>query len=365
MKPETINRPPEPFPANEYAKRIEKLRKLLQKKDVDGAIITRDISRLYLTGFDSSAGTLLIDVNEGAIFVVDFRYILMAEKAMPFAKCVLQKSGAPSAVEKYTKKWKAAGFEQEESLATVERLKNRLSSITQWITVDGELSSLRSIKSPLEQKKMQQAVSQGDKLYSWVLPQIHEGMTEWELRNIFRKGADIFGHGESFDTIVCAGANGAECHHKPGLDIIEKNSPILMDFGIILDHYHSDLTRCISLGKPTALYKKIFSIVLEANQKAIQALKPGMTGEEVDAIARTHIAKAGYGDAFGHSLGHSVGMEIHEGPNFSPNEKRIIRPGMIITVEPGIYLPGKLGVRIEDVVLITKTGCKVMSQAPH
>lgn len=359
-----IARPPKAFPAEEYAKRIEKFRKLLAKEEIDGAIITRDISRLYLTGFESSAGTLLIDVNVGAIFIVDFRYILMAKKAMPFAKCILQKSGAPSAVEKYTKKWKTAGFEQEESQATVERLQSRLHNITTWRTVDSELAALRSIKSPREQKKMQEAIAQGDRLFSWVVPQIKAGMSEWDIRNIFRQGADILGHGESFDTIVCAGPNGAECHHKPGLDLIKNNSPILMDFGVILDHYHSDLTRCITLGKATPLYNKIYNIVLEANLKAIAAIRPGMTGEEVDAIARNHIKKAGYGEAFGHSLGHSVGMEIHEGPNFSPNEKRIIKPGMIITVEPGIYLPGKLGIRIEDVVLITKTGCKVLTKSP-
>ena len=157
-------------------------------------------------------------------------------------------------------------------------------------------------------------------------------MTEWDVRGLFRRGADEVGQGESFATIVCAGANGAECHHDPDLTPIPARGPVLMDFGVVLDHYCSDMTRCVCFGRPTALYRKVYDIVLEANRKAVAKLRPGMTGEEVDAIARRHIAKAGYGDAFGHSLGHSVGMEIHEGPNFSPREKRVIKPGMVITV---------------------------------
>ena len=124
------------------------------------------------------------------------------------------------------------------------------------------------------------------------------------------------------------------------------------------------MTRCVSFGEPSPLYRKTYGIVLEANRAAIDRLRPGMTGAEVDAIARGIIAKAGYGDAFGHSLGHSVGMEIHEGPNFSTKEKKIIKPGMTITVEPGIYLPGRLGVRIEDVVLVTQKGCEVLTATP-
>lgn len=360
---ETFARPPAAFPAEEYAGRLEKFRKALCKAKLDGAVITRDVSRLYLTGFNSSAGTLLVDVCEGPVFIVDFRYIIMAERAMPFAKCILQKRGGTDALSKFTGKWRRAGCEALESRSGLERLETRLPKITEWAPVDGALAELRGVKSPREQKKLREAIAAGDALYSWALPQVKPGMTEWEARGFFRHGADLFGHGESFDTIVCAGANGAECHHEPDLTAIGANDPVLMDFGVVLDYYHSDMTRCIHFGKPTKTYREIYGIVLEANRRAIASVKPGMTGAEIDAVARDFIASHGYGNAFGHSLGHSVGMEIHEGPNFSPGEKRIIKPGMVVTVEPGIYLPGKLGIRIEDVVLVTRTGCEVLTKS--
>lgn len=353
--------PPRAFPAEEFARRLEKFRAALAKKGIDGAVVTRYVSRLYLTGFDSSAGTLLVSASDGPVFIVDFRYIVMARKALPFAKCVLKKPDGPDPVLSFTTKWGKAGFENLAPRADVEKLFGKISGVKKWEPVDEALSEIRAVKSPLERKALRAAIAQGDALFADVLPQIRPGMTEWQIRNLFRAGADNFGHGESFDTIVCVGKNGAECHHNPDMTVLGRKSPLLVDFGVILDRYHSDMTRCVSFGEPSPLYRKIYGIVLEANRAAIDRLRPGMTGAEVDAIARGIIAKAGYGDAFGHSLGHSVGMEIHEGPNFSTKEKKIIKPGMTITVEPGIYLPGRLGVRIEDVVLVTQKGCEVLT----
>ena len=365
MESSTLSAPPRALPVAEYERRLRTLVTALRRKGLDGALITNGVSRLYYTGFESSAGTLLVDAAEGPVFVVDFRYILMARKAMPFAKCVLQKSGAPSQVDRHVRKWRTAGYEARMSVGDFDRLKAKLTHIESWMAVDDIIVGQRSVKSRAEQAVLRRAIAANDKLYAKVLQQIRPGMTEWEVRGLFRRIADEVGQGESFDTIVCAGANGAECHHDPDLTPIPKRGPVLMDFGVLVDHYCSDMTRCISFGKPTALYRKVYGIVLEANRKAIAKLRPGMTGEEVDAIARRHIKKAGYGDAFGHSLGHSVGMEIHEGPNFSPRESRVIKPGMVITVEPGIYLPGRLGVRIEDVVLVTRNGCECLTQSPR
>lgn len=356
--------PPRAFPAEEYARRLEKFRAALARKGIDGAIVTRTVSRLYLTGFDSSAGTLLVSVSDGPVFIVDFRYIVMARKALPFAKCVLRKSDGPDPILGFTSKWGTTGFENLAPRADAERLFAKLPKIKKWEPVDDAMSALRAIKSPLERKALRAAIAQGDALFADVLPQIRPRMTEWQIRNLFRAGADRFGHGESFDTIVCVGKNGAECHHDPDSTVLGRKSPLLVDFGVVLDRYHSDMTRCVSFGAPSPLYRKIYGIVLDANRAAIDRLRPGMTGAEVDAIARKIIAKAGYGDAFGHSLGHSVGMEIHESPNFSEKEKGVIKPGMTITVEPGIYLPGRLGVRIEDVVLVTQNGCEVLTKTP-
>lgn len=358
-------RPPRTFPAEEYASRLERFRARLARRGIDGAIVTRPVSRRYLTGFASSAGTLAVSADEGALFAVDFRYIVMARKAMPFVRCRLQRRGGPDAVADFTRRWKTVGYEAADSKENADRLAGKLKGAGKWEAIDADLSELRAVKSTLERKALCAAIAQNDALYSWVLPQIRPGMTEWQIRHLFRVGADMFGHGESFDTIVCAGKNGAECHHRPDDTVLGREAPLLMDFGVVLDGYHSDMTRCVSFGRPSPLYRKVYDIVLKANRMAIERLRPGMTGKEVDAIARRVIRKAGYGEAFGHSLGHSVGMEIHEGPNFSQAEKRVIKPGMVVTVEPGIYLPGRLGVRIEDVVLVTRDGCDVLSKSPR
>lgn len=359
----TFTPPPIPFPPEEYNRRIERLRTALDKAGLDGAIITRDISRLYFTGLDSSAGTLAISVEEGAVFAVDFRYILIARKALPFAKCILQKAGKEPAITAMASKWKAAGYESLDSKARADRLAASLPGIRKWSQIDDAISEMRSVKSPREINVLREAIARNDALYAHVLPQLHPGMTEWDARNIIRAAADRFGHGESFDTIVCAGRNAAECHHRPDLTTIRHNSSLLMDFGLVYNHYHSDMTRCVATGQPSRLYTEIFGIVLDANRRAIETIRPGITGADVDAVARRHIADAGYGEAFAHSLGHSVGLEIHEGPNFSQTEKRILKPGMVITVEPGIYLPGRAGVRIEDVVLVTRTGCETLTKS--
>ena len=365
MQKENLAPPPRVLPAAEYERRLKALVAALRRRKLDGAVITEGVSRLYYTGFESSAGTLLVDADEGPVFVVDFRYILMARKAMPFAKCVLQKGGAASQVARHTRRWRSAGYEGRMSVTAFERLRKSLADIASWEAVDEIIAGQRSVKSAAEQKALRRAIAANDRLYADVLGKIRPGMTEWDVRGLFRQGADRFAQGESFATIVCAGANGAECHHEPDLTPIPSRGPVLMDFGVVLDHYCSDMTRCVSFGKPSPFYRKIYDIVLEANRKAVARIRPGMTGAEVDAVARRHIEKAGYGDAFAHSLGHSVGMEIHEGPNFSTGEKRVIKPGMVITVEPGIYLPGRLGVRIEDVVLVTRTGCECLTASPR
>lgn len=357
--------PARTFPPEEYSARIAKLVSKLGKLRVDGALITDPVTRLYYTGFTSTAGTLLVDADQGPVFLVDFRYIFMARKAMPFAKCVLADAKRPKLLETFTAKWSACGYEARMSVDAFERVKGRLAHVGTWKRIDGVVAEQRAVKSRREQQALRGSIAANDAMYAWAVPQLHPGMTEWDVRAIFRRGADLFGQGESFDTIACAGANGAECHHVPDLTPVPKRGPLLMDFGILRDHYCSDMTRNVHFGKPSPLYRKVFDIVLEANRRAVADLKPGMTGREVDAIARDFIAKHGYGDAFGHSLGHSVGMEIHEGPNFSMGESRVIKPGMVITVEPGIYLPGRLGVRIEDVVLVTRTGCECLSTAPR
>jgi Xaa-Pro aminopeptidase len=240
-----------------------------------------------------------------------------------------------------------------------------LPGVTEWEDIDPLILAQRAVKSPREQRVLRRAITANDALLAALLPQLRAGLSEWEIRNLIRREADRFGQGEAFDTIACVGANAAECHHVAGDEVLGPGQPLLLDFGVKLDHYCADMTRCLSPQRPDTRYRKLFRLVLEANRRVIAAIRPGMTGREVDDVARNHIVQAGYGAAFGHGLGHGLGLEVHEAPSFSPRSEEVIRPGMVVTVEPGIYLSGKVGIRIEDVVLITRDGCEVLTRSPH
>jgi Xaa-Pro aminopeptidase len=360
-------RPARGLPPAEHAARIRRLLAALKRRRLDGAVITSPVARFYYTGVSSSAGALWVDVREGPLFVVDFRYIFMARAALPFMPCALQKPDArtqPLFI-KRARRWRRCGYEGREPAAHLKQREARLPNVTEWEDVDSLILAQRAIKSLREQRALRRAIAANDALLAALLPQIRVGQSEWEIRNIIRREADRLGQGEAFDTIACAGANAAECHHVPGGDVLEPNQPLLLDFGVKLDHYCADMTRCISFGRTAARYRELHRIVLEANRRAIAAIRPGMTGQEVDAVARASIKRAGYGTAFGHGLGHGIGLEVHESPAFSPRSQEVIRPGMAITVEPGIYLSGKAGIRIEDVVLITRAGCEVLTRSPR
>ena len=359
--------PPRGFPAAEHESRIRRLIAILKRRKLDGAIITGSVARLYYTGLASSAGTLWVDAREGPVFVVDFRYIFKARAAIPFLPCLLQKrdSRDERRLMKQAGRWTRCGYEGQEPAATLARHRERLPSVTEWEDISPLILEQRAVKSPREQRALRRAIRANDDLLASLLPQLHPGLSEWEIRGLVRREADRLGQGEAFETIACAGANGAECHHEPGCDRLGPDQPLLLDFGLRLDHYCADLTRCIGFGRIARRYRDVHALVLAANRRAIAAIRPGMTGAEVDAVARDFLTKAGHGAAFGHGLGHGLGLEVHEAPAFSPTCETRIRPGMVLSVEPGVYLAGRLGIRIEDVVLITRDGCEVLSRSPH
>ena len=186
------------------------------------------------------------------------------------------------------------------------------------------------------------------------------GMTEREMARTIQRMMVERGDGEAFETIVCIGANAAECHHVPDDTVWNGRESVLVDMGVRLGGVASDLTRNL-IPRPSRLYRQVYDLVLEANLAAIAAAKPGITGRELDRVARKVLERGGFGKAFGHSLGHGVGYDIHEAPFASKKSKSVLKPGMTVTIEPGVYLEGNLGVRIEDLVLITETGCEVLS----
>jgi Xaa-Pro aminopeptidase len=225
---------------------------------------------------------------------------------------------------------------------------------------------LRYVKDEAEVAAIRRAIEIADAAYSDFTQWVKPGMLEREVAarlEFFQR--NMGGARKESETIVASGPRTAMPHGVATEREILANEPVMIDIGIVVDGYTSDLTRTIHLGSPPAEFEKIYQIVLDAQTKAEEGIRLGMTGREVDAIARQHITDKGYGEYFGHMLGHSVGLQIHERPNFSPAEDVKIEPGMVVTVEPGIYLPGKFGVRIEDIVLITDDGCEVLTRSPH
>ena len=362
----TSSRPARDLPSAEFQTRVKRLLAYQKREHLDAALLFTEVNRYYFTGLATSNGLLLTQGGAGPAFYTDFRYLTMAKRGAPWLPCLKlwRPAEEQTALAKLGQAWRRVGFEGQLDAAGFLRLKAALPQV-EWVDIGKPVAELRAVKSLAEQRAMRAAASANDRLFTAVLSGSLPSLSEWEIRSLVRREADRLGQGEAFDTIACVGKNGAECHHHPDATVLKRGQPLLLDLGLKLDHYCSDMTRCVFFGTPTALYCDLHTIVLEANLKAVRAIKPGVPCCDIDALARTHIEKAGYGAFFGHGLGHAVGLEIHESPSFSSACKTELKPGMILTVEPGIYLPGKTGIRIEDMVLVTRTGCEVLSQTPR
>lgn len=358
--------PSRDLPSREFEVRSKRLCASLARDRLDAVLVVTEINRYYFTGLHASNGLLLAQRQQPPVFYTDFRYLTMARRCLTFMDSAkLWRPAEEQAVlSEIGKTWRRVGYEGQMDAARFNSLKTALPGV-EWVDVGERLAAMRSVKSLNEQRFMRAAVAANDRLFSEVLKQISPGTSEWDVRNAVRCWADRLGQGEAFDTIACVGRNAAECHHHPDESTLKKGQSLLIDLGVKVDYYCSDMTRSVFFGSPTSAYRAIHAIVLEANRKAIRAIRPGRRCDEIDALARRHIEKAGYGACFGHSLGHSLGLEIHESPSFSPSCKTELKPGMVLTVEPGIYLPGRLGIRIEDVILVTRNGCEVLSQTPR
>jgi Xaa-Pro aminopeptidase len=228
------------------------------------------------------------------------------------------------------------------------------------------ITALRLVKDEEEIEIIRKAVRLGDKLMKRVIDLVEPGISELEIsRQIRIISEEIGATGESFSNIVASGPNSSRPHHHPTSRKLKNGDVLTIDLGVLYEGYCSDLTRTVVLGDVDPEFKEIYNVCLEANQQAIAALGPGKTGADVDAVARQIITDAGYGQFFGHGLGHGVGLEIHEDPRLNTRgTEYILEPGNIVTIEPGIYLPGKFGVRIEDYALVTEDGADVLSKVP-
>ncbi|MFU1794713.1 M24 family metallopeptidase [Paenibacillus azoreducens] len=345
--------------------RVLKLREAMQQKNVEALFVTSAINRRYLTGFTGSSGYVLITMND-AYLLTDFRYMTQATQQAKDFQVVEHVQGVSAAVKELlaSAKIDKLAFEQDDvSFAAYSTYAEQLKPIG-LVPVSGLVEQLRMFKDAEELKIMQRAADLADETFKHLLGFVKTGMTEREVdleMEFFmrRHGATS----SSFDTIVASGERSAMPHGVASERVIAGNELITFDFGALLDGYCSDLTRTIAVGKPDPKLKEIYDIVLEAQLHALEHIKPGMTGREADALARDIIAKYGYGDQFGHSTGHGLGMEVHENPRLSKVSDDILKPGMVVTVEPGIYLSGLGGVRIEDDIVITETGITILTHS--
>ncbi|HEY4551901.1 MAG TPA: Xaa-Pro peptidase family protein [Bacillaceae bacterium] len=344
--------------------KLNKLREQFQRNGIDGLLITSTYNRRYMTNFTGTAGVALISQDK-ALFITDFRYTEQAENQARDFEVVLHKGPIISEVAEQAKKLgiKKLGFEQDHlSYSSYKMYEEAVES--EMVPVSNMIENLRLIKTEQEINILKEAADIADAAFKHILDYIRPGVTELDVSNelefFMRKSGAT---SSSFDIIVASGWRSALPHGVASDKMIEKGDFVTLDYGALHKGYISDITRTVSVGNPSDQLKEVYDVVLEAQLKAMEQIKPGLTGIEADAIARDYIAEKGYGEHFGHSLGHGIGLEVHEGPGLSFRSEAKLEPGMVVTVEPGIYLPGVGGVRIEDDTLITADGNETLTHS--
>jgi len=350
-----------------YSDRIFKLREKMAAAKIDAAFLAGDHNRNYLSGFTGNESYSLITM-ERAFFITDSRYFEQAGQQVKDYELILTAKNKTLAeiISDISVKCKVRnlGFEEEVlSYKCYSEYKERLKC--DFVPLKGMVEELRMIKDSSEIDTMKKAAAIADEAFSHIMKYIKPGMTEREIGlelEIYmkRNGAS----GLSFPSIIASGTRSSLPHGEATDKKIEKGEFLTMDFGCIYNEYCSDMTRTVVIGKPTEKMTEIYNIVLEAQQLAAGYYREGAIAVEVDSMARNFIAKHGYGEYFGHGLGHGVGRQIHEAPTVGYRNGRIMKAGMVVTNEPGIYLPDFGGVRIEDILVVTKEGSEVMSKSP-
>lgn len=348
--------------------RLKGIRSAIQERGFDGLVVSRPENRAYLTGFTGSAGWVLITA-EDAWLVTDFRYVEQAQSQAPAFTAVKATTTHYTVLAELLERAGARriGFEGDYLTFDEYGLYGKHLPGVQLESATGVVEGLRVVKDPDEQETMERAAEIADQAWSQIQTMIKPGVTERNLAlelefAMKRLGAE----GLAFSIIVASGVRSSLPHGVASDKVIERGDLVTFDFGAQFRGYCSDMTRTVAVGEISAKQREIYEIVLEAQQRGVAACRPGMTGRELDEVCRSYIAKKGYSDAFGHGTGHGVGLQIHEGPRVNARaENEVLKPGMMVTIEPGIYLPGWGGVRIEDMVLVTEGGCRSFSRSPR
>lgn len=359
----------------EHSQRLRRLRRGMREEGVDALLITHLPDIRYLCGFAGSNGALALAAKEAILFT-DGRYTVQAAQQTRSARVrIAAKSAQGEACQ-----WLAAsgaahcGFDAAQTTVadldlfrrSILQARGRAGAARFFRALDTPLvHNLRMIKDAGELKLIERAAHLGVKLFMDLLPRVHAGMPESELAGMLEFDARMHGaDGMSFDTIVASGPRSSLPHGRATSRLLPRRGFVTLDFGVILNGYCSDMTRTFFLGKATRRERFAYDSVREAQRAAVESVRPGVTCGQVDEAARSVLRKAGLADFFTHSTGHGVGLEIHEAPRLAAAEQQRLVSGMVITIEPGVYLPGRFGVRIEDMVAITGDGARVLTPAP-
>lgn len=348
---------------------MNKLQLLMQNipEGLDAVVISSRPNRLYYTRLSSSAGTLFV-TRENAYFIIDFRYVEIARKKAVGCEVILQdKLGEQLLALAKKHEVKAVGIESGAlTVGGYKKLCDMLPGCEVLMDerTDRVIAAQRLVKDEQELTWIRQAQELTDKSFTHILNFIKAGKTErevaLELEFYSRK---IGSMGPAFDFIVVSGQNSSLPHGVPSDKIIEQGDFITMDFGCIIEGYCSDMTRTVAVGEPNDEMKKVYQTVLKANRQSMAAVKAGVICRDVDKVARDIIYAAGYENCFGHGLGHALGVQVHEEPRFNTEDSSILLEGTVITIEPGVYLAGKFGCRIEDLIVVTQNGCINLTQS--
>ncbi|HEX3042234.1 MAG TPA: aminopeptidase P family protein [Solirubrobacterales bacterium] len=342
--------------------RGDRLEGLLAEKELDRFLVTDLTNVRYLTGFTGTNGACIC--GRGVrLFLTDFRY---TERAAAEVEGWETETLAGDWLKGIAERLEGrVGFEDDQmSVRLLEKLSEKLGDGTEMVAAGGSVERLRRVKDEVELAAIAEASKLADGVWEWSLEQGLAGRPEREVARSAEARIRELGGDPSFPAIVAAGPNGALPHAEPGEREIGRGELVVFDMGAMLDGYCSDGTRTFATGDPGEEGRAVYEVVRQSQQAALDAIRAGVTGEDVDAAARKTIDDAGYGERFGHALGHGVGLEVHEGPRLAQRSDDVLAPGEVVTVEPGIYLPGKLGVRIEDLVVVADDGLRNLSSLP-
>jgi len=342
-------------------RRIKAVHRQLNRRKINCLLLTKPANVTYTTGFLGDDSGVLI--TRGTIYLLtDSRYTEQAKDQCPFCRIIERDRPMVDAVAELVKKLKfvrTITVEKSASLAVYESLKKNVKARLK--TVANIIESVRSIKDSSEVAAISSAARIAVQALRQTLKYIKPGVTENELAGRLDFQIRKAGAANSFETIVAFGPNASRPHHQPTSRKLRENDTVLIDFGVRYKGYCCDVTRCFIVGRPKPFYKKAFVTIQQAQTAALKMVKPGIAAKKVDAVAREVIRKSGL-PVYGHGTGHGLGLEVHEQPLISATSRAKLQPAMVFTIEPAVYIPGRLGIRIEDDVLVTKTGCRVLTR---